>query len=181
MTALTAPPINTLSLTQFREATRNYLDNEVEVEIVDVTTGVIRGGDGVFTVRVTNSTAERGVRLHDVTVHLELRAGGEIRLQPPTSPANLEARDGGSRSDRELSPNEQVNEMFVFFPQAPVSPQDDVLDPGESVDFEGRYHAQTAGTTAIKAHVHASIHPEDLFPRSNGDSTRVQVTINNAS
>lgn len=138
MTALTAPPINTLSLTQFREATRNYLDNEVEVEIVDVTTGVIRGGDGVFTVRVTNSTAERGVRLHDVTVHLELRAGGEIRLQPPTSPANLEARDGGSRSDRELSPNEQVNEMFVFFPQAPLSPQDDVLDPGESVDFEGR-------------------------------------------
>ena len=84
-------------------------------------------------------------------------------------PTLLEARATGDRDDPRLPSDAQVGEMFVFFPQVSTGFEpNDVLEPGEAIEFEVGYHGESAGTTDITAHLHASFSFADLFPRTNG-------------
>ena len=68
--------------------------------------------------------------------------------------------------------------MFVFFPQVSTGFEpNDVLEPGEAIEFEVGYHGESAGTTDITAHLHASFSVTDLFPRTNGTTVEKSVTI----
>jgi hypothetical protein len=167
----------TLSLADLAQATGDYLRTEVAVQINEVTRNLGRGDDGTFTVHVTNAAAPRGVRLHDVTVHLEVDSPSVIRLSAAVSTV-LEARATGDRDDPRLPSDAQVGEMFVFFPPESLGLSiSDVLDPGQELQFEITYHGQGAGTTDITAHLHASVEFADVFPRTNGATVEKSVTI----
>ena len=167
----------TISLTDLSGATADYLRTEVEVRIGDVTRNLGRGDDGTFTVRVKNADAPRGIRLTDVTVHLQVDSPAVVLLSARV-PTLLEARATGDRDDPRLPSDAEVGEMFVFFPQVSTGFEpNDVLDPGEAIEFEIGYHGESAGTTDITAHLHASFSFTDLFPRTNGTTVEKSVTI----
>ena len=70
----------TISLADLSGATADYLRSEVEVRITDVTRNLGRGDDGTFTVRLVNADRPRGIRLTDVTVHLQVDSPAVILL-----------------------------------------------------------------------------------------------------
>ena len=167
----------TISLADLSGSTAEYLRNEVEVRITDVTRNLGRGDDGTFTVRLLNADRPRGVRLTDVTVHLQVDSPAVILLSARV-PTVLEARATGDRDDPRLPSDAPVGEMFVFFPQVSTGFEpNDVLEPGEVIEFEVGYHGESAGTTDITAHLHASFALADLFPRTNGTTVEKSVTI----
>ena len=88
----------TISLGDLSGSTAEYLRNEVEVRITDVTRNLGRGDDGTFTVRLLNADRPRGVRLTDVTVHLQVDSPAVILLSARV-PTVLEARATGDRDD----------------------------------------------------------------------------------
>jgi hypothetical protein len=59
--------------------------------------------------------------------------------------------------------------MFVFFAASggDIEPNA-TLDVGEVLELEFEYVAKGAGNATITGHVHASVKPEDLLPRSAG-------------
>lgn len=168
----------TISLTDLSEATKEYLDHEVTVEIGRITDTVETGEEGTFTVRVTNAGERRGIRLHDVTVHLTVARGAICKLDPFVATL-LETRGGGSRSDPRLPLNTDVTEMYVFFPEDSTGLEPtDVLEPGEVIEFQVTYRGgERAGTTDLTAHVHASIRLEELFPRTRGRDADAEIEI----
>ncbi len=168
---------STISLVDLSGATADYLRTEVEVRINEVTRNLERGDDGTFTVRLVNADRPRGIRLTDVTVHLQVDSPAVVLLSARVSTL-FEARATGDRDDPRLPSDALVGEMFVFFP--PVSSgfePNDVLEPGEAIEFEVGYHGEGAGTTDITAHLHASFSFSDLFPRTNGTTVEKSVTI----
>ncbi len=167
----------TISLTDLAGATADYLRTEVEVRINQVTRNLGRGDDGTFTVRLVNAARPRGISLQDVTVHLQVDSPAVITLSAAVA-TTLEARATGDRADPRLPSDALVGEMFVFFPQASSGLEpNDVLEPGEAIEFEVGYHGEGAGTTDITAHLHASFSLADLFPRTNGTTVEKSVTI----
>ena len=167
----------TISLTDLSEATKEYLRTEVTVEVVRVTDEVGVGEDGVISLRFTNADEDRGIRLHDVTVHLTVDDPNVLSLSARLASA-LEARATGSRSDDLLDDDALVGEMFVFFPPSGDNTAfDDLLDPGESLALEVPYHGERRGTSGVTAHLHGSVSTEDLFPRTNGVSPDLSIRI----
>jgi len=167
----------TISLADLSGATAEYLRTEVEVRINQVTRNLERGDEGTFTVRLVNADRPRGIRLEDVTVHLQVDSPAVILLSARVATL-FEARATGDRSDPRLPSDALVGEMFVFFPQITTGFEpNDVLEPGEAIEFEGGYHGEGAGTTDITAHLHASFSFDNLFPRTNGTSVEKSVTI----
>ena len=68
--------------------------------------------------------------------------------------------------------------MFVFF----VADGGDIepnatLDVGEVLEIELEFQGEDPGTTTINYHIHASVDPDDLFPRSGGKNGSKPVTI----
>jgi hypothetical protein len=167
----------TISLADLSQATADYLRTEVLVEIGRITTNVETDEEGTFTVRVTNADSERGIRLHDVTVHLVVRPPSVVELDPFVATV-LETRATGDRDDPRLPLGTTVTEMFVFFPQdsTGLEPSDE-LEPGEVIEFEVTFHGERAGTTAITAHAHATVLATDLFPRGNSATFERSVTV----
>jgi hypothetical protein len=166
-----------LSLVDLSRATQAYLRDEVTVQIGRITGNVETDEEGTFTVRVTNADEPRGIRLHDVTVHLTVKRDSVLTLDPFVATL-LETRATGDRSDPRLPTDETVGEMFVFFPQDSIGLEPtDVLEPGEVIEFEVTYHGEGAGTTDITAHIHAQFSVTDLFPRSNGSTVEASVTV----
>jgi hypothetical protein len=167
----------TISLADLSGSTAEYLRTEVEVRITDVTRNLGRGDDGTFTVRLLNADRPRGIRLTDVTVHLQVDSPAVILLSARVATV-LEARASGDRDDPRLPSDALVGEMFVLFPHASTGFEpNDVLEPGEVIEFEVGYHGESAGTTDITAHLHASFALADLFPRTNGPTVEKSVTI----
>ena len=114
-------------------------------------------------------------------VDLEVDSPAVILLSARV-PTVLEARATGDRDDPRLPSDAQVGEMFVFFPQVSTGFEpNDVLEPGEAIEFEVGYHGESAGTTDITAHLHASFSFSDLFPRTNGTTVEKSVTIRRLS
>ncbi len=158
----------TISLADLSGSTAEYLRTEVEVRISDVTRNLGRGDDGTFTVRLINARPPRGIRLTDVTVHLQVDSPAVILLRP-RCPRSWRPAPPVTGTIRDCPSDAQVGEMFVFFPQASAGFEpNDVLEPGEAIEFEVGYHGESAGTTDITAHLHASFSLADLFPRTNG-------------
>lgn len=167
----------TIGLADLSEATKDYLRNEVTVELVRVTDSVGTGERGVIELVFTNSTRNRGVTLHDVTVHLTVDAPAVLRLSADL-PTAWEARRTGSRSDPLLDHDELVEEMFIFFPQDIENTSlDDVLDPGDALRVEVPYEGRRRGTSGVTAHLHGSVTFADLFPRTNGRSPDISIDI----
>jgi hypothetical protein len=168
---------STISLSDLAGVTAEYLRTEVEVRISNVTRNVERLEEGSFDVTVTNAAAPRGIRLQDVTVHLQVDSAAVLTMSTSMSPL-LQPRATGSRSAPVLPGGTNVSEMFIFFQPAGggFSP-DDVLDPGEVLELEIRFRGEGAGTTDLTAHIHATIAPEDLFPRTQGATTEKSITI----
>ena len=168
---------STITLSDLSQLTSDYLRREVEVGIGLITTNVQKNEEGTFTVRVTNSDEVRGIRLHDVTVHLQVSAGAVIGLDPFVGTL-FEARATGSRSDPRLPSGDQVDEMFVFpAPDSAGLDLDDVLEPGELLEFQVTYVGERVGDTDVTAHVHASFSLDDLFPRTRGADATGSITI----
>lgn len=167
----------TLSLSDLSQLTADYLRQEVEVRISNVTRNLQRAEEGTFDLTITNAAAPRGIRLQDVTVHLQVDSAAVLTLSTSMSPL-LQPRASGSRSAPLLPGGSHVAEMFIFFQQAGAgfSP-DDVLEPGEVQELEVRFRGEGAGTTDLTAHIHATIAPEDLFPRTQGATAEKSITI----
>jgi hypothetical protein len=168
---------STLSLSDLSQLTGDYLRQEVEVRISNVTRNLQRLEEGSFDLTITNAAAPRGIRLQDVTVHLQVDSAAVLKLSTSMS-ALLQPRATGSRSAPVLPGGTLVSEMFVFFQPAAagISP-DDVLEPGEVQELEIRFRGEGAGTTDLTAHIHATIAPEDLFPRTQGATAEKSITI----
>ena len=62
---------STSTLSDLTELTSHYLQTEVEVRVADVTRNLNPRAEGTYTVKVRNADAPRGIRLHDVTVHIK--------------------------------------------------------------------------------------------------------------
>lgn len=165
------------ALVDLPQATKDYLRTEVTVEVVRVTEEVGVNEDGIISLRFTNSTEDRGIRLHDVTVHLKVDDPDVLTLSARLATL-LEARETGSRSDDRLDPDDLVGEMFVFFPQASLGFElNDVLEPGERLEVEVPYHGEARGTSGVMAHLHGTVSTDDLFPRTNGAAPELSIRI----
>lgn len=168
---------STITLSDLSQLTSDYLRQEVEVRISGVTRNLERLEEGTFDITITNAAAPRGIRLQEVVLHLQVDSAAVIKLSTSMS-ALLQPRATGSRGAPVLPGNTLVDEMFVFFqPAGGGFNPDDVLDPGEVLELEFRFRAEGAGTTDITAHIHATITPEDLFPRTQGTTVEKSVTI----
>jgi hypothetical protein len=167
----------TINLFDIPAATTASIDNSVDVRVARVTSGLERNEDGTFTVRVTNAAAPNGVRLTDVTLHLTSSDDEIVQLIPPGS-ALLFPRATGDTDDPRLSRDEPVKSMFVFFVagDGDIEPNS-TLDVGEEMELEFEYHAVAAGGATISAHIHATVNPADVFPRSGGDDGSHGVTV----
>jgi hypothetical protein len=170
-----------INLSDIASATSAYIDNEVEVRIGAVTSNLRAGADGTYTVRVTNASAPSGVRLTDLTLHLNVEPrtpdNAVVLLKPPGS-ALLFPRATGDTDDPRLASNDLVEEMFIFFssPGGDIEPNA-TLDVGEEIELEFEYHAERAGDAEIFCHVHATVDVDSLFPRSGGDNGSAAVEI----
>lgn len=167
---------STSTLSDLTELTSHYLQTEVEVRVADVTRNLNPRAEGTYTVKVRNADAPRGIRLHDVTVHI--KASSDVAQLSANAPTMLETRAGGSRSEPLLPDDALVQELYVFFPDVSTGVEpNDVLEPGEELAFDMPYRANRRGTAQITAHVHASFLTTDLFPRTNGPSNGKDVTV----
>lgn len=167
----------TISLADLSQTTKDYLRNEVAVEVVRVTSEVAVGEDGVISLRFTNADEDRGIRLHDVTVHLKVDDPDVLTLSARVGTL-LEARESGDRDAPRLDSDDLVPEMFVFFPPASTGISlNDVLDPGESLELEVPYHGEGRGRTDVVAHLHGSVSTDDLFPRTNGAAPDLSIRV----
>jgi hypothetical protein len=166
-----------INLFDIPAATSAYIDNEVEVTVSRVTGNLQRGEDGTFTVKVTNPPAPTGVRLTEVSLHVSVEPTGIALLKPPGS-ALLIPRASADTSDPRLSTSDRVDAMFVFFASqgGDIEPNA-TLDVGEVIELELEFEAGNVGTAAINCHIHASVDPDDLFPRSGGTNGSRNVTV----
>ena len=167
----------TINLFDIPAATSAYIDNEVEVEVTRVTAHLEPDEEGTFTVRVTNASEPNGVRLTDIVLHVTASPRSVALLKPPGS-ALLLPRATADTSDPRLSTNDEVEAMFVFFAASggDIEPNA-TLDVGEAMELEFEYVAKGAGNATISCHVHASVVPEDLFPRSAGANGSHDVKV----
>ncbi len=167
-----------INLIDFPAATAAYLDDNVTVTIEDVTSGVQEGELGTYTVRVKNADAPNGVRLVDVVLHI---------LQDPIDSEPLLLRNGSAllqsrgTNDIDAPPlvgGVAVTEMFVFFSAAggDIEPNA-TLDVGEELVLNFEYQAEERVRTTIKAHIHATVVVDDLFPRGTGSNGSADVTV----
>ena len=168
---------STITLSDLSQLTRDYLRQEVEVRISGVTRNLERLEEGTFDVTITNAAAPQGIRLHEVVLHLQVDSAAVLKLSTSMSPL-FQPRATGSRGAPVLPGNTLVDEMYIFFqPAGGGFTPDDLLDPGEAIELEVRFRGEGAGTTDITAHIHATITPDDLFPRSQGTTAEKSVTI----
>jgi hypothetical protein len=165
-----------ITLSEITSATSAYIDNEVEVNVVGVTTNVRDGNDGKYTVRVTNAAAPTGVRLRDIVLHLTSDDDAVLTLFPPGS-AILTPRATNDDSAPRLPSNDPVATMFIFFADTDSFEPNSTLDVGEQFELELDYHAEGPGTATLRAHVHATVEVDDLFPRSGGNDGSKDITI----
>ena len=167
----------TINLFDIPAATSAYIDNEVDVTVTRVTANLERGEEGTFTVRVTNASEPNGVRLTDIVLHVTVSPPSVALLKPPGS-ALLFPRATADTSDPRLSTSDEVEAMFVFFAASggDIEPNA-TLDVGEVLELEFEYVAKGAGNATINGHVHASVDPEDLFPRSAGANGSHDVRV----
>lgn len=165
-----------INLFDIPTATSSYIDNEVDVTVTRVTANLEPNEDGTFTVRVTNAAAPTGVRLTDVTLHITVSDGSVLLLKAPGS-AMLVPRATGDVNDPRLARDELVEGMFVFFFDDPNLDLNSTLDVGEQFELELEYHAVAAGNATIGAHIHGTVNPADVFPRSGGTNGSRSVTV----
>jgi hypothetical protein len=165
-----------INLFDIPTATSAYIDNEVDVAVTRVTANLEPNEDGTYTVRVTNAPEPNGVRLTDVTLHITVSDGSVLLLKPPGS-AILTPRATGDVDDPRLGRDELVESMFVFFFDDPDLDLNSTLDIGEQIEVEFEYHAVAAGNAEIRAHIHGTVRPEDMFPRSGGTNGSRSVTV----
>ena len=160
----------TVTLSDLTAAAASYIDNEVTVRVADVTANLNPGEEGTYTVKVRNADEPTGVRLHDVTLHIQVAPASVALLKSPTG-GFITARLSQDRDEPALPRDELAEGMFVFFEGGAV---DDTLDVGEEMKAEFGYEAVAAGNATITCHVHATIDADDVFPRkagANGSST----------
>jgi len=157
-----------INLFDIPAATSAYIDDQVEVKVSRVTGNLQRGEDGTYTVKVINAPDPTGVRLTEVSLHITVEPTGIALLKPPGS-ALLFPRATADTSDPRLSTSDRVDEMFVFFVSSDGEFEPNAtLDVGEVLELELEFEANDVGTAAINCHIHASVNPDDLFPRSGG-------------
>jgi len=163
----------TITLSDLTAATASYIDNEVDVRIADVTANLNPGEEGTYTVKVRNADEPTGVRLHDVTLHLQVSPASVALLKSPTG-GFITARASQDRDEPALPRDELVDGMYVFV-DGPVT--DDTLEVGEKMELEFRYEAVDGGDATISCHVHATIDADDVFPRSAGANGSSTLTV----
>ena len=166
-----------INLFDIPAATSAYIDDQVEVKISRVTGNLQPNEEGTFNIKVTNAPAPTGVRLTDISLHVSVEPSGIVSLKPPGS-ALLFPRATADTSDPRLSSSDRVDSMFVFF----IADSGDIepnatLDVGEVLELELEFEADDPGSATINCHIHASVDPDDLFPRSGGTNGSKTVTI----
>jgi uncharacterized repeat protein (TIGR01451 family) len=168
----------TINLSDIPAATSAYIDNEVDVEILNATANLEPGEEGTYTVRVTNASAPTGVRLNDVILHLTVSPDTVALLKPPAG-AGLIPRATNDANAPQLPRLNPVENMFVFFADQDGSgePTNARLDVGEQFELEFEYQAVAAGNAEINCHIHASVEVGALLPRSGGTNGSTSVTI----
>jgi hypothetical protein len=166
-----------INLFDIPAATSAYIDDQVEVKVNRVTANLQKDEEGTFTVKVTNAPAPSGVRLTEISLHVSVEPTGIVSLKPPGS-ALLFPRATADLDDPRLSTNDRVDEMFVFFAAAggDIEPNA-TLDVGELLELELEFEGVKPGSATINCHIHASVDPDDLFPRSGGTNGSREVTI----
>lgn len=166
-----------INLFDIPAATSAYIDDQVDVKVNRVTGNLQHNEEGTFTVKVTNAPAPNGVRLTEISLHVTVEPTGIVSLKPPGS-ALLTARATADLDDTPLKTTDRVDEMFVFFLASggDIEPNA-TLDVGELLELELEFEADNPGTASIKCHIHASVDPDDLFPRSGGTNGSRDVTV----
>lgn len=169
-----------LRLSDLKNATNAYLNDQVEVTIGRVTDNVETGEEGTFTVRWSNPAEPDGVRLTGVTLHLVADPGGVAKFKVPGA-AHLQPRLVNDFDAPRPASNSLTNELFIFLP-GPIpgtnlGPIDSILEVGETGEIELEYEGVSRGRTTFRAHVHATVAYEDLFPRSAGENGTADVRI----
>jgi len=152
----------TIALSDLPAAVRDYLDNEVDVEIGKLTSGLQPGESGSFTVRVTNAAAPRGIRLVDLKYHLTTSDEDILQLEVPGSPIFI-TRASTDPNGPALPRNDFVREMVVF-PLGDFADFGPTLDVGAVQEIEFTYRGTGAGAGKIRCHVHGTIDESTLFP-----------------
>lgn len=164
-----------ITLTDLKNATASYIDDEVVVTIPRITDDLEPDEDGSFDVVVTNGTATTGFRLDDVVLHVRSQNPGRAKLVVPQA-ALLVPRATTDPDGPELAGNSLVNEMFIFFQEGDFAPNTR-LEPGEVLEIELQYHAEVPGAVTIACDVHATVDVDGLFPRQSGDAAAASVRI----
>jgi len=152
----------TIALSDLPAAVREYLDNEVTVEIGKLTTGLQPGESGSFTVRVSNAGVPTGIRLVDLKYHLTSSNEDILELEVPGSSLFV-TRATTNPNDPELPRGDLVTEMVVF-PPPDLAEFGSSLDVGHVREIEFTYRGAGAGPGQIRCHLHASIDESTLFP-----------------
>lgn len=165
-----------ITLSDITAATAAYIDDQVDVTIRDVTTNLNPNEEGSFTVKVTNAAEPTGVRLHDIVLHVTVDPPGIASLIPPGS-ALLTPRATNDGGAPRLSTSDRVESMFVFLNGSGSIEPNPTLDVGEVLELELGYEADARGTTTISCHVHATVEPDDVFPRGPGRSGSGDIRV----
>jgi len=165
-----------ITLTDLKNATATYVDDEVDVTIPRITSGLEPDEEGTFDLVVTNGTEATGFRLENVVLHVRSQNPGRALLVPPGS-ALLFPRASTDTDDPRLDTDTPVEEMFIHFQATDDLEFGSTMDPGEVTELELEYHAIRAGAVTITCHVHATVDIDGLFPRQNGRDGTTSVTI----
>ena len=168
------PPFNSFELADLPQLTFNYLQS-VPVRVSRVTSELIPGDEGTFSVRVSNGA----LRLTDWTLHLFASDGAVAKIKAGAGIV-IEYRLDGSRNSPRVPDDSLHEELFAFFLQDVAGEPNDVLEPDEVREVRFTYRAMGAGRAQFTAHLHGTVDVDSLFPRGNGVDASADVEVKRA-
>lgn len=168
------PPFGSFELADLPQLTFNYLQS-VPVRVSRVTSELIPGDDGTFSVRVTNGV----LRLNNWTLHL-FSSDATVATIRAEGGAVITYRLNGDRNSPTVPADSLHAELFAFFLQGVDAEPNDVLQPDEVREVRFSYHAVGAGQAEFTAHLHGTVDIDSLFPRGNGVDASADVEVKRA-
>ena len=169
----------TVSLSDISKAWSDYVDNTI---VVTVTSTGVPAGETEFNLHekvkydlnVTNGTSSTGVQVENVFLHLTLDSPNVVNfIVPPTSTANVYS---DSQLTNALSPpNKVITETEIYLQNSTLK----TLNPGAQVPISGlEVIGETAGTVVLRAHAHATLDFDTLFPNNErGTDGKKSLTV----
>jgi hypothetical protein len=167
------------SLLDIKQAWRDYVQQTMVVTVSS--TGIPAGEQDFnpkdkvkFNLSVTNGTADTGIQVHDIRVHLKSDPdNGTFKFVVPNSSSGVTAYATLDSTTPLTSKDGDQTVMFIETSDLKT------LTPGESVPINGlEVIGAKAGSAALKADVHASLNLDKIFiPNQDGKDASVGLTV----